>query len=68
ISKKQNQYSKIFQIEWIQRCRDGYGEPYHVIPPVIYSDSGVASYYAAKGTLTVLNPVSPFYFAHYRSV
>ncbi|GAV04532.1 hypothetical protein RvY_14800 [Ramazzottius varieornatus] len=66
ILKKVNPYSKEVHMEWIQCCRVGYGKPYNVKPPVVYSDSGAASYYSP--TASVPNSVSPSYAAQYRSL
>ncbi|GAV04530.1 hypothetical protein RvY_14798 [Ramazzottius varieornatus] len=65
ISKKQNPYKREWQVEWIQCCRVGYGKPYNVPPPVVYSDSGAAAYFAPVGSTP--NSINPSYSVQYRS-
>ncbi|OWA55017.1 hypothetical protein BV898_19402 [Hypsibius exemplaris] len=65
LGRKVNQYSREGQIDWIQCCRVGLGKPFSVQPPVIYSKSGAAAYYAPGSTSGLSIPAA--YQAQYRS-
>ncbi|OQV12450.1 hypothetical protein BV898_13250 [Hypsibius exemplaris] len=64
--RKTNQYSREPALDWIQCCRVGLGRPFAMAPPVVYSKSGAAAYYAPQGS-SMISPVSAAYQAQYRS-
>ncbi|OWA55016.1 hypothetical protein BV898_19401 [Hypsibius exemplaris] len=66
LARKTNQYSREPALDWIQCCRVGLGRPFAMAPPVVYSKSGAAAYYAPQGS-SMISPVSAAYQAQYRS-
>ncbi|GAU96824.1 hypothetical protein RvY_08206-1 [Ramazzottius varieornatus] len=66
-AKKKNPYRGFeYTIEWIQCCRVGFGQPVNVAPPIIYSRSGSAAYYAPRGVEGMPPLVAGQYKGQYR--
>ncbi|GAU88805.1 hypothetical protein RvY_01438 [Ramazzottius varieornatus] len=66
IAKKINPTSRVYNLEWLQCCRLGFGPPQYETPPVVYSSSNSPTYQARSNIRPT--EVTPEYKPQYRAM